>query len=375
MSHIVQIQEFHDKNGHLTDFAGFNLPLWFKGIIPESLAVRNSVGIFDVSQMGRAVIRGHDSLRLLERITTNDVASLSNGMGQYSLICNHEGGIKDDVLVFKLRPEEYLLVYNAGNRSKDYEWVTAEARGLDMEIQDMSDQVAMFAVQGPIAVALLKKLSESDIGGIPRFGSVKTRIAGAKVLLTRTGYTGEDGFEIFVWDSPLNDSHKAQTLWNQLLEVGKQFAIEPCGLGARDVLRLEAGFCLYGTDMDESTNPFEAKLGFVVKLQKEFIGKGKLQEIKARGPAKVRVGLITEKRVIPRHGFNIERDGHEIGSVTSGTLSPTLNTGIALGYVGRENAKVDGKVAVQVRGRSEEARLAKPPFYDPTKYGYSRIPS
>jgi aminomethyltransferase len=375
MPHVVQIQEFHEKNGHLTDFAGFNLPLWFKGIIPESLAVRNSVGIFDVSHMGRAVIRGHDSLRLLEKITTNDVASLSNSMGQYSLICNPEGGIKDDVLVFKLRPEEYLLVYNAGNRSKDYDWIIAEAQGLDLGIQDMSDQVAMFAVQGPNAVVLLEKLSERNIDGIPRFGSIETRIAGAKVLLTRTGYTGEDGFEVFVWDSPLSEPRIAQTLWNRLLEVGKQFAIEPCGLGARDVLRLEAGLCLYGTDMGESTNPFEAKLGFVVKLQKEFIGKGKLQEIKARGPAKVRVGLITEKRVIPRHGFNIERDGHEIGSVTSGTLSPILNTGIALGYVGLENAKEGSKVTVQIRGRSEEARVAKPPFYDPTEYGYSRIPS
>jgi aminomethyltransferase len=358
----------------LTEFAGFNLPLWFKGIIPESLAVRNSVGMFDVSHMGRALIRGRDSLKLLDNVTTNDVASLSNSTGQYSLICNHEGGIKDDVLVFKLHPEEYLLVYNAGNRSKDYDWITAEAQGLELEIQDVSDQVAMFAVQGPKAVLLLEELSGGKVG-IPRFGCAETRIASVKVLFTRTGYTGEDGFEVLVWDSPLGDPRNAQTAWTRLLDVGKQFAIQPCGLGARDVLRLEAGLCLYGTDMDENTNPFEAKLGFVVKLKKEFIGKGKLQEIKARGPAKIRVGLVTEKRAIPRHGFNIIRDEHEIGSVTSGTLSPILNTGIALGYVNPESVREGAKVAVQIRGRSEEARVVKPPFYDPTKYGYSRTQS
>ena len=327
--------------------------------------------MFDVSHMGRVLIRGRDSLKLLDNVTTNDVASLPNGMGQYSLICNHEGGIKDDVLVFKLRPEKYLLVYNAGNRSKDYDWIAAEARGLELELQDVSNEAAMFAVQGPKAESLLEQSSEGKIE-MPRFGCAEMHMAGVNVLVTRTGYTGEDGFEIIVWDSPLGDPRNAETVWARLLDVGKQFAVEPCGLGARDVLRLEAGLCLYGTDMDESTNPYEAKLGFVVKLQKEFIGRGRLQEIKARGPAKVRVGLVTEKRVIPRHGFNIILDDREIGSVTSGTLSPILNTGIALGYVTPESVKEGAKVAVRIRGRCEETRVVKPPFYDPAKYGYSR---
>jgi len=372
MSRVVQIQEFHEKNGHLADFAGFNLPLWFKGIIPESLAVRNSVGVFDVSHMGRAIVQGHDSLKLLDIVTTNDVASLSDNMGQYSLVCNLEGGIKDDVLVFRLRPEEYLFVYNAGNRSKDFDWITGQAKGLEVDIRDVSDQVAMFAVQGPKSVNLIQRLSAAPIGTIPRFGCAETQLAGVKALVTRTGYTGEDGFEIYVWNSSLSDPQNALTVWNKLLGVGKEYAIEPCGLGARDLLRLEAGLCLYGNDIDENTNPLEAKLGFVVKLHKEFIGSSRLQEIKAKGPERIRVGLVTEKRVIPRHGFDIILDERKVGTVTSGTLSPLLNTGIAMGYVTPGNSKEGTKLAVQIRNRPEEVSIVKPPFYDPFKYGYSR---
>ena len=372
MPQAVQVQEYHEKNGHLADYAGFNLPLWFKGIIPEALAVRNAVGVFDVSHMGRVLVRGHDSLKLLERVTTNSVASLDDGMGQYSLFCNPEGGIKDDLLVFRLHPEEYLLVYNAGNRSKDYDWITSHATGLSVEIMDVSEQVAMFALQGPKAISLFQKVSGNQVSAIPRFGCAETQIAGAKVLATRTGYTGEDGFEILVWDAPLGDPRNAWTVWNELLDVGNQFSIEPCGLGARDLLRLEAGLCLYGTDMDENTNPFEARLGFVVKLDKEFIGRNKLVDIKAKGTPRLRIGLVTEKRVIPRHGFTISWNAKDVGSVTSGTLSPLLNTGIALGYVNREDAMEGRKVDLQIRGRLESANIVKPPFYNPATYGYSR---
>lgn len=372
MPQAVQIQEYHEKNGNLADYAGFNLPLWFKGIIPEALAVRNTVGIFDVSHMGRVLVRGRDSLKLLDSVTTNNVAALGNGMGQYSLFCNLEGGIKDDLLVFKLHPEEYLLVYNAGNRSKDYDWITTHAKGLSLEIMDVSDQVAMFALQGPKAVALFQKVSGNQVSSIPRFGCAETQIAGAKILATRTGYTGEDGFEILVWDAPIGDPRNAWTVWNELLNAGNQFSIEPCGLGARDLLRLEAGLCLYGTDMDENTNPLEARLGFVVKFDKDFIGKDKLEEIKAKGTPRLRIGLVTEKRVIPRHGFTISQNAKESGSVTSGTLSPLLNTGVALGYVKREDAVEGRKVNLQVRGRLEAATIVKPPFYNAAAYGYAR---
>jgi len=367
----VQIQAFHDKNGHLSEFAGFNLPLWFKGIIPESLAVRNAVGIFDVSHMGRAVVRGRDSQRFLNHITTNDVSSLTNGSGQYSLLCNPAGGIKDDLLVFNLQPDRYLIVYNAANRAGDYEWFTSTREGFDAEVEDISDDVAMFAVQGPKAVALMTKLTKAQVADLPRFACDWAEIAGCRVLLSRTGYTGEDGFEVFVWDAPIGNPVKAQKVWDKVLAEGRSMGLEPCGLGARDLLRLEAGLCLCGTDMDERTNPFEARLGFVVKLNKDFIGRSSLQEVKENGPRKLRVGVVTENRVIPRHGFSILLNG-EVGQVTSGTLSPLLDKGIAMSYLTPQNASPGNVVKVKIRDRFEGAKLVKPPFYDTSKYGYLR---
>ncbi len=368
----MQLQDFHEKNGHLTEFSGFNLPLWFRGIIPESLTVRTTVGIFDVSHMGRALVQGGDSQKLLDNITTNDVAALNMGQGQYTIICNPEGGIKDDVLVFRLQEDEYLIVYNAGNRDKDYDWMTTHAKGLNVNIRDVSDYVAMFAVQGPKAKELIEGLSVAALDKVPRFGCKWSEIAGIKALVSRTGYTGEDGFEVFVWDSPISNPRNAQTVWDEILKGGKPYGLEPCGLGARDLLRLEAGLCLYGTDMDESTNPFEARLNFVVKLHKEFIGREKLLDVKDKGPQKVRVGLITKRRVIPRHGFNIIHLGREVGTVTSGTLSPLLNRGIAMGYVYSEIAREGNDVEIHMRERLEGAKIVKPPFYDTDKYGFSR---
>ncbi len=375
MLRVVQLQDFHERNGHLTEFAGFNLPLWFKGIIPESLAVRNAAGIFDVSHMGRALIRGKDSQKLLDAITTNDVSSLGNSQGQYSLMCNAEGGIKDDVLVFRLKEDEYLIVYNAGNRSKDYDWIVANATGLEVETKDVSDDVAMFAVQGPKAIQVVQQLTRLRLDNIPRFGCEWAEIAGARALVSRTGYTGEDGFELYVWNSPISNSENARMVWEKVMEAGKPHGLEPCGLGARDLLRLEAGLCLYGTDMDEKTNPYEAKLGFVVRSPKEFIGKKKLQEIKEKGTKRMRVGIVTARRVIPRHGFQIIQNEKNIGMITSGTLSPLLNTGIAMGYVGTDVAKEGNIIAIRIRDRQEEAKIVKTPFYDTGKYGYARTPA
>lgn len=373
MPETVQLQEFHQKYGHVTEFAGFNLPLWFKGILAETRAVRNSVGIFDVSHMGRALIRGKDSLKILEELTTNDVTSLDIEQGHYSLICNEHGGIKDDLLVFRLLDQEYLVVYNAGNRSTDFDWFLKYAKGEDVELEDVSGRVAMFALQGPESAKVLERISSQDVKSIPRFGCKWNKVAGMKSLISRTGYTGEDGFEIFVWDSPLANPTRAETVWKQLLEAGRPEGIEPCGLGARDLLRLEAGLCLYGADMDETTNPYEARLGFVVKLQKGFIGRQQLQDIKRNGPKRVRIGLVMVNRVIPRHGFEILRLGRKVGEVTSGSLSPILDKGIAMGYVD-VNETHDGcsSFDVRIRDRSERATLTKPPFYDSSKFGYAR---
>jgi len=369
---VVQLQRYHEENGHLTDFAGFRLPLWFKGITTETLAVRNAAGVFDVSHMGRAIIRGEDSQKLLDTVTTNDVASLKNMQGEYSLICNDEGGIKDDVLVFRLQDQDHLIVFNAANRQKDLDWILKNSRGLRVETEDVSNKVAMFAVQGPKAREVVQSLSTGDLLGMPRFGCSWTEVAGFRSLVSRTGYTGEDGFEVFVWDSATDNPTGAEAVWHRLLEAGKSVGLEPCGLGARDLLRLEAGLCLYGTDMDEHTNPYEARLGFVVKLYKNFIGKRRLQAAKETGPSKVRVGLVTKRRVIPRPGFHIFREGRNVGAVTSGSLSPILNTGIAMGYVERVIAEEGVEFDVQIRDRLERTSLVKPPFYDVTRYGYSR---
>ena len=368
---VVPLHTYHEKNGHLTDFGGFSLPLWYKGIIPESLAVRNSIGLFDVSHMGRALVRGTEAQKFLQNITTNDVSSLTTGQGQYSLICNPKGGIKDDILVFRVQ-NEFLLVYNAANRSKDYEWIQANSTG-DVEIQDISDEVGMFALQGPNAVSLMSRISNQFTESIPRFGCAWTQIAGIRTLVSRTGYTGEDGYEIFVWDSSVAKPENARTVWDSLLSAGSSYGIEPCGLGARDVLRLEAGLCLYGTDIDENTNPLEARLGFAVKFHKEFIGKQALLELKAAGLiARTRIGLVTLTRVIPRHDFEIFSQGKKVGNVTSGTLSPTTDRGIAMGYVEDTVTHEGDVIEVRIRERFEKGRLVKPPFYDPSRFGYAR---
>lgn len=367
------MQSFHDKNGHLTEFAGFNLPLWFTGIIPESLAVRNAAGIFDVSHMGRTIVCGEDSERFLQRITSNDISALSDSLGQYSLLCNSNGGIKDDVLVFRLEKNRYLIVYNAANRSGDYSWFIDNSQGFDVEIEDISDQVALFSVQGPNAVRIVAEaVGEPRLAELPRFGCRWSKIGGSRVLLSRTGYTGEDGLEVFVWDSPIGDPTSAKSTWDALIQAGKPLGLALCGLGARDLLRLEAGLCLYGTDIDETTNPYEARLGFVVKFQKDFIGRDKLECIKTGGTARLRVGLVTRNRVIPRHGFTVEDRGEEVGKITSGTLSPILNTGIAMAYIDSNSATEGNLLNVRIRDRYEAAQVVKPPFYDTSKYGYSR---
>jgi len=373
LPHKVQLQSFHDSNAHLTEFAGYDLPLWFTGIIPESLAVRNAVGIFDVSHMGRATITGEGSEQFLQYISSNDVSALTDGSGQYSLLCNLEGGIKDDILVFRLQKSQFLIVYNAANRSNDNHWFEEQSDRFNVKVEDISDDVALFALQGPKAAPLMSEVTRDPrLVDLPRFHCAWTKMDGFNVLLSRTGYTGEDGYEIFVWDSPIEDAKPAEIVWEKLLGAGKPWGLKPCGLGARDLLRLEAGLCLYGTDIDETTNPFEARLGFIINLNKEFIGRDRLQEIQREGVKKLRIGLVMQGRTIPRHGFELASEGEMVGEVTSGTLSPTMNRGIAMGYLEQTSAKEGTRVDVRVRERYEPATVTKMPFYDTTKYGYSR---
>jgi aminomethyltransferase len=357
----------------MTLFAGFEMPLWYKGVIPEHMAVRNKVGIFDISHMGRALISGSESEAFLNYVTTNDVARLAPLSAHYSTMCNEKGGIKDDFILSRLEPEKFLMVYNAANRTKDYEWLVQHSRSFNVKVEDVSDVIAMFAVQGPKAQQTLQKIAETDLSKIVRFKCGWTKLDGVNVFLSRTGYTGEDGFEIFVWDTPLSNPAKAEKVWNAILEAGKDFGIEPCGLGARDTLRLEAGMCLYGNDIDENTTPLEARLGFVVKFKKEnFIGKDALLKQKAEGVKRRRVGLRMLERSIPRHNYEVWKNGQMIGRVTSGSFSPVLQCGIAMAYLPKEHAVEDSTVMVKIREKLVKAEVVKFPFYDPTKYGYRR---
>jgi len=364
MGRKTHLYEYHSAHGKITDFAGFSMPLWYKGIIKEHMAVRKGVGIFDVSHMGRVLISGPEAEEFLNYVTTNDVSSLKPLSAQYSTMCNEKGGIIDDFVVSRLKEDRFLMVYNASNREKDYAWLKKHSEGFNVEVKDVSDQIAMFAVQGPYAEETLQQLSTQNLSEVGRFKCTWTEISGCKIFASRTGYTGEDGFEIFVWDTSLEDPSKAVQVWNDILEAGEKFGIEPCGLGARDTLRLEAGMCLYGNDIDESTTPIEARISFVVKLNKgEFIGREVLERQKSEGVKRVRVGIRLAGRGIPRPGHKVLVDGREVGSVTSGTLSPLLNVGIAMAYLPKELSEVGGEVEVNIRNRLVKGSIVKLPFY------------
>ncbi len=370
----TQLYDVHRRTAKLVAFAGFEMPLWSKGIIPEHLAVRNSVGIFDISHMGRVIITGADSERFLNYAITNDVSGLSPNSAQYSVMCNEDGGIIDDFVVYRLETERFLIVFNASNREKDYNWLVKNAEGFDVKIEEISDDVAMFAVQGPNAEKTLQKISTADLSEIGRFKCGCSRLADVEVFISRTGYTGEDGFEVFVWNASLTKPDNAVKLWNAILEAGKTFGIEPCGLGARDTLRLEAGMCLYGNDIDENTTPLEARLGFVVKFQKDnFIGKEALLKQKSEGIKRKRVGIRMVEPGIPRPSFEIYNNKNEqIGNMTSGTFSPLLKRGIGMAYIQASQAQEGNIVNVKIRNKLARGKIVRLPFYDSEKYGYKR---
>ena len=360
----THLYNFHKLNAKMTLFAGFEMPLWYKGIIPEHLAVRNSVGIFDITHMGRAIITGPEAEKFLNYVSTNDVSKLTALSAQYSTLCNEKGGIKDDFVVSRLEKDMFLMVYNASNRAKDYEWLTLHAKYFDVKVEDVSDNIAMFAVQGPKAEETLRKISTEDLSQMGRFKCGWTKLAGIEVFLSRTGYTGEDGFEIFVWNSPVSSPEKAVKVWNSILEAGKEFNIQSCGLGGRDTLRLEAGMCLYGNDINEDTTPLEARISFVVKFNKEnFIGKEALLKQKEEGLKRRRVGIKMLERGIPRKGYEIYKNGEKIGEVTSGTFSPLLEEGIGMGYVKIEYTNENEEVTVDIKGKRLKAEIIKLPFY------------
>lgn len=367
----THIYAYHAEHGNMVDFGGYAMPVWYEGVIPEHNAVRNSCGIFDTSHMGRVWVEGKDTLKFLDYVVTNDLSGLNEGNGIYSVMCLPTGGIVDDLILYKMGPERFFVVYNAGNREKDLAWLNKNTKGFKVKLTDVSNKVAMIAVQGPKAVEVLGKLSDINVSEVPRFNIASLKVSGIDCLAARTGYTGEDGFEVFVLDCTLEQPEKALKVWNDLVAAGAK----PCGLGARDSTRLEAGLWLYGNDIDESINPIEAGLRWVVKMKKPgyFIGKRALQKIIEEGVKKTLVGVMMEERGIPRHGYEILDGENPIGLVTSGGMSPTLDVGIAMGYVPPEYKELGREVNIRIRKNLVRGKVVKHrPFYDETKYGWKR---
>ncbi|OGU70339.1 MAG: glycine cleavage system protein T [Ignavibacteria bacterium RBG_16_34_14] len=349
----------HKKLGaKIVGFAGYEMPVQYSSIIAEHKAVRNSVGVFDVSHMGEVFVSGNAALDFVQYITINDASKLNPGKVQYSAMCYPDGGIVDDLLVYRLAENEFLLVINASNIDKDFQWMSDNNK-FGVTLDNRSDEYSLLAVQGPKSKEVLKKLTNADLENIEYYHFIKAQFAGTDMILSRTGYTGELGYELYF----TGVEKKAEEIWEKVFGAGKNFDIQPAGLAARDSLRLEMGFCLYGNDIDKTTNPLEAGLGWITKLNKvDFIGKGKLLEIKSKGLTKKLCGLVSEEKAFPRHGYNINSNGKIIGKVTSGTVSPILEKPIALGYVDKEFSNEGSEVGILIRGKEVPARVVKLPF-------------
>jgi aminomethyltransferase len=341
----------------IVEFAGFEMPIQYRGIIEEHRTVRSAVGVFDVSHMGEFEVWGRDAGAFVQRTTINDVTKLSEGRAQYSAMCYGDGGIVDDLLVYHLG-DHYMLVVNAANIQKDFSWLHEHRLG-DIDLRNVSDDIALLAVQGPKSVATLQKLTSADLSTIPYYHYHKGRLADVDMLISRTGYTGELGFELFINVKTSN----CEKVWNAVMDAGREFGIQAVGLGARDTLRLEMGYCLYGNDIDQSTNPLEAGLGWITKMDKgDFIGKSALVQTKNAGLKRKLVGFTVEEKSFPRHGYDIRLNGSKIGHVTSGTFSPSLEKGIGMGYVNVQHSTVGSTVNVLVRSKDVQACIVKVPF-------------
>jgi aminomethyltransferase len=344
----------HARAGaRIVEFAGWAMPMYYRGIVSEHKLVREAVGLFDVSHMGEFILTGSDALSSLDRIVTNRVGSLAEGRVQLTLMCDDEGGILDDLLVYRL-PGRYMLVVNAANRGKDLSWVREHVRG-DTHVEDVSDETALVAVQGPSAERVLGGVASVDVGSLPYYHSAAMAVAGCEALVSRTGYTGEDGFEVYCAPDD------ATTIWGGLLEAGAEVGIGPVGLGARDTLRLEMGYALYGSEMDETRTPVEAGLLWVTKLDKgDFVGRDAIARRKELGARERLVGFELLERGVPRKDQDIVVGGERVGHVTSGSFSPSLDKGIGLGYV---SPGVGDAIEVAVRERAVPARIVGLPFY------------
>lgn len=353
------LTHIHESLGaKMLPFAGYNMPITYEGVNAEHETVRNAVGVFDVSHMGEFLLTGPNALALIQKVTSNDASVLTVGRVQYSCLPNNDGGIVDDLLVYKMKEEQYLLVVNASNIDKDWEWISSY-NDMGVEMRNLSDDYSLLAIQGPKAIEALQPLTSTDLSAIKYYHFEVGNFAGIdNVIISATGYTGAGGFEIYC----KND--EVEKIWNKVFEAGASFGIKPIGLAARDTLRLEMGFCLYGNDINDTTSPIEAGLGWITKFNKEFTNSDNLKKQKEKGISRKLVGFEMQERAVPRHDYEIvDKSGNQIGIVTSGTMSPSLNKGIGLGYVTFDNSSIDSEIFIRIRKKDVPAKVVKLPFY------------
>ncbi len=353
------LTNIHESLGaKMLPFAGYNMPILYEGVNAEHEVVRNGVGVFDVSHMGEFLLSGVNALALIQKVTSNDTSTLSIGKAQYSCLPNNEGGIVDDLLVYKLKEEQYLLVVNASNIDKDWDWIVAQ-NDLGVDMRNLSDDYSLLAIQGPKAVEAMQSLTKVDLSAIQYYHFEVGDFAGIEyVIISATGYTGSGGFEIYCKNS------EVEQIWNKVFEAGATFGIKPIGLAARDTLRLEMGFCLYGNDINDTTSPIEAGLGWITKFTKEFTNSENLKKQKELGVSKKLIAFEMQERAVPRHDYEIvDASGNQIGIVTSGTMSPSMNIGIGLGYVTTENSSIGSDIYIRIRKNDVHAKVVKLPFY------------
>ena len=353
------LSHIHESLGaKMVPFAGYNMPVQYEGVNAEHEIVRNGVGVFDVSHMGEFLISGPNALALIQKVTTNDASTLVIGKAQYSCLPNENGGIIDDLIIYQIKEEQYLLVVNASNIDKDWNWISSK-NDVGADMKNISDEYSLLAIQGPMAMEAMQSLTSVDLAGIKYYHFEVADFAGAEnVIISATGYTGSGGFEIYA------KNNEIEQIWNKVFEAGEAYGIKPIGLAARDTLRLEMGFCLYGNDINDTTNPLEAGLGWITKFTKEFTNAENLKTIKQNGITRKLVGFEMTERGIPRHDYEIvDKDGNVIGIVTSGTMAPSLNKGIGLGYVTTEFAGVDSEIFIRIRKNDIPAKVVKLPFY------------
>jgi aminomethyltransferase len=354
----IQLNDLHEQLGaKMIPFAGFNMPVRYSSDIEEHKTVREGVGVFDVSHMGEFLISGPQALALIQKVTSNDASTLEVGQAQYSCFPNDKGGIVDDLIVYKFAEEEYLMVVNASNIQKDWDWIN-QHNTMGAQLKNVSDEYSLFAVQGPKALDAIKSLTTVDLEAIKYYHFVVGEFAGcSEVIISATGYTGAGGFELYV------KNKDAEKVWRSIFKSGEEFGIKPIGLGARDTLRLEMGYCLYGNDINDETSPLEAGLGWITKFTKDFINSENLKKQKEQGVEKKLIAFSLRERGIPRAHYPIlNLEGIPIGEVTSGTMSPILGVGIGLGYVKSEYAKTGNGIAVSIRNKNHEAVIEKLPF-------------